>query len=66
MMTTPEMIMYDQIVELEIATAEEINLVWNCGEYPNWETCLNRIVYSRTGYRSLLQLFEAMDEDEED
>ena len=29
MMTTEEMIMYDRIVELEIATAEEINLVWD-------------------------------------
>ena len=63
-MTTEEMIMYDRIVELEIATAEEINLVWNCSTWRNWEECLNTIIYSRTGYRSLEQMLEA--EDEED
>lgn len=64
MMTTEEMIMYDRVVELEIATAEEINLVWNCSTWRNWEECLNAIIYSRTGYRSLEQYLEA--EDEED
>ena len=64
MMTTEEMIMYDQFVELNIATAEEINLVWNCGEWRNWEECLNRILYCRTGFRTLEQMFE--EENEED
>lgn len=63
MMTVPEMIMYDQVVELEIATPEEINLVWNCGNWKNWEECLNRIIYSRTGYRSLVQMIECEGEE---
>lgn len=64
MMTTEEMIMYDRVVELGIATAEEINLVWNCSTWRNWTECLNAIIYSRTAYRSLEQYLEA--EDEED
>lgn len=57
-MTTNECILYDQIVELGIATAEEINLVRNlvAGE---WTEVLNSIVYVRTGYRSLDQMLEA-------
>lgn len=63
MMTTEEMIMYDRVVELEIATAEEINLVWNCSTWRNWEECLNAIIYSRTGNRSLEQYLEELEED---
>lgn len=62
MMTTNEMIMYDRLVDMGIATPEEINLVWNiCGG--RWEDVLNNILYVRTGYRNLEQMF---DEEEED
>lgn len=57
-MSTNEMIMYDQVVELGIATPDEINLVWNCGTWMNWEQCLSAIIYSRTGYRSISQIIE--------
>ena len=49
MMTTNEMITYDMIVELGIATVDEL---------------LNRIVYARTGYRTVEDYIES--EDEED
>ena len=57
MMTTEEMIMYDQIVELGIATAEEINLAFNVAD-GGWTEILNRIIYCRTGYRSIEQYLE--------
>lgn len=51
-MTTNECIMYDQMVELGVATVDEINLVRNVLD-GSWEDILNRICYARTGYRSL-------------
>ena len=63
MMTTEECVLYDRIVELDIATPDEINLVFNCIECKNWTDCLNRIIYSRTGYRSLEQYLEDFEED---
>jgi hypothetical protein len=63
MMTTNEMVMYDQLVELGIATPDEINLVFNCSTWRNWEECLNAILYSRTSYRSIAQMIEAEDEE---
>ena len=64
MMTTKEMILYDQIVNMDIATAEEINLVKNVagGE---WIDVLNSIIYARTGYRTIEQMLEDDDEDYE-
>ena len=65
MMTTEEMITYDQIVEMGIATAEELNLARNlvCG---SWTEVFNQVVYIRTGYRSFEQYLDAeMEEDEE-
>ena len=61
MMSTNEMIMYDQVVEMYIATPDEINLVWNCGTWMNWEQCLSAIIYARTGYRSISQIIEEME-----
>ena len=64
-MTTEEMITYDQIVEMGIATAEELNLARNlvCG---SWTEVFNQVVYIRTGYRSFEQYLDAeMEEDEE-
>ena len=56
-MTTNEMIMYDQIVELGIATAEELNLARNLVS-GSWTEVMNSVIFIRTGYRSLEQFFE--------
>jgi len=58
MMTTDECIFYDQLVDMSIATPDEINLVFNCSTWSNWEECLNAILYCRTGYRSIAQMLE--------
>ena len=63
-MTTNEMIMYDQIVELGIATAEELNLARNLVS-GSWTEVMNSVIFIRTGYRSLKQFFEEAEEDEE-
>jgi len=63
MMTTNEMITYDRIVELGIATVDEINLAFNVAQ-TTWTELLNRIVYARTGYRTVEDYIES--EDEED
>lgn len=57
-MTQKEIMLYDQLVENDIATAEEINLVRNIID-GTWEEILNKICYARTGYRDLDQYFEA-------
>ena len=61
-MTTEEMIKYDQIVDMGIATAEAINLV-RCVLSGDWNEVLDSIIYARTGYRSLEQMIEAEDEE---
>ena len=62
-MTKEEEYIYDEVIELGIATAEEINLVkCICGGF--WEDVLNDIIYARTGYRSLEQLHESWEEEE--
>lgn len=61
-MTTEEMIKYDQIVDMGIATTEEINLV-RCVLNDDWNEVLDAIIYARTGYRSLEQMIEAEDEE---
>lgn len=61
-MTTEEMITYDQIVEMGIATAEELNLARNLVS-GSWEDVLRSVIYIRTGYRSLEQLIEAEEEE---
>lgn len=60
MMTNREMEIYDYMVETEIATAEELNLVKSV-MHGNWEEILNAVLYARTEYRTLEQMFE--DED---
>ena len=57
MMTTDEMVMYDQLIDMGIATAEEINLAHNVAG-GNWIDVLNKILYVRTGYRSIEQMLE--------
>lgn len=50
-MTDKEMHEYEQIVEREIATAEELNMVKAiCGGF--WQEVLNKVVYYRTGYNT--------------
>lgn len=51
-MTTDECILYDQMVEWGIATADEINLVRNVLD-GSWEDILKKICYARTEYRDL-------------
>ena len=62
-MTTEEMIMYDQLVDMEIATTEELNLARNLMA-GTWMEVLETVLFIRTGYRSLAQMFEAEDEGE--
>lgn len=51
-MTTNECIMYDRIVEMDIATADELNLARNLVD-GSWEEVMNKVVFVRTGYSSL-------------
>ena len=62
MMTNREMEMYDYMVESGIATADELNLARNLVS-GSWEEVLTSVLYIRTGYRTLEQLWEAEDED---
>ena len=65
-MTTDECTLYDQMVELGIATADEINLVRNVLD-GSWKDILNKICYARTGCRSIEDYIqEAMEDDAED
>ena len=57
MMTTEEMVMYDQLVDIGIATADELNLARNLVS-GSWEDVLTSVLYIRTGYRSIEQMFE--------
>ena len=60
MKTTEELnIMYDTMLELELCTFEEIELVTSINGYN--EQALNDIVYVRTGYNSLEQYTEMLD-----
>ena len=61
-MTTDEMVLYDQLVDMGIATPEEINLCFNLAAL-GWTETLKNILYIRTGYRSISQMLE--DEEEE-
>lgn len=61
-MTVEEMVMYDQLVDMGIATPDELNLARNlmAGE---WMEVLNAVLFVRTGYRTLAQMMEAEEED---
>lgn len=67
MMTDKEMRTYDQMVELGVATSEELNLAFNLIGGP-WEIVLDKVVYIRTGYHSFEQYYysEIIGEDEEE
>lgn len=62
-MTVEEMIQYDQMVEMGIATPDELNLARNlmAGE---WMEVLNAVLFIRTGYRTMAQMMEAEEEEE--
>ena len=51
--------MYDTMLELELCTFEEIELVTSINGYN--EQALNDIVFVRTGYNSLEQYTEMLD-----
>ena len=54
------MVMYDQLVDMGIATTDELNLARNlmAGE---WMEVLNAVLFIRTGYRTMEQMMEAED-----
>lgn len=62
-MTTNEMIKYDQMVEFEIATAEELNLARSLVS-GSWNEVLDQVCYVRTGYRTFEQYIESEMEEE--
>ena len=57
------MVMYDQLVDMGIATTDELNLARNlmAGE---WMEVLNAVLFIRTGYRTMAQMMEAEEEEE--
>ena len=63
-MNTNECIKYDQMVEMGIATAEELNLAQNLVS-GNWNEVLDSVCYVRTGYRTFEQYLQCEMEEEE-
>jgi hypothetical protein len=61
MMTTEEMVMYDMMVEMEIATPQELNLA-RCLVSGTWLSVLSSVLYVRTGYHSIEQMLDEEDE----
>lgn len=59
-MTDRELYIWEEMVELGVATDEEIGLA--CALCGTTEETLNRVLYLRTGYRSLEQMREEEDE----
>ena len=59
-MTTEEMVTYDIIVNMGIATSEELNLAFNMTAM-GWKDTLDRVVYIRTGYNSIEDYMAAED-----
>lgn len=62
-MTTEEMIKYVMMVELGIATAEELNLVRNLVS-GSWNEVLDSVCNVRTGYETFEQYQECEIEEE--
>lgn len=63
-MTTEEMIKYDMIVEMGIATAEELNLARNLVS-GSWTEVLDKVIYIRTDYNTFEQFIECEVEEED-
>lgn len=64
-MNTSEMIKYDMMVNLGIATPEELNLAFHLVS-GSWTDALNAVCYVRTGYRTFEQFVECEMEEEEE
>lgn len=62
-MTKEEMMQYDMMVELGIATAEELNLV-RCLQSGTWKEIMDMVCFVRSGYRTYEDLIEAIMEEE--
>lgn len=63
-MTQEEMMKYDQMVEWNIATAEELNLARNLMD-GSWNDVLDAVCYVRTGYRTWESFIENEMEEED-
>ena len=57
MMTTEEMVMYDMMIELGVATSEELNLARNLVS-GSWKEILTQVLDIRTGYKSIEDMLE--------
>lgn len=57
MMTTEEMVMYDMMVELGVATSEELNLARDLVN-GSWKEILTQVLDIRTGYKSIEEMLE--------
>lgn len=64
-MTTEEMVMYDMMVELGVATSEELNLARNLVS-GSWKEVLTQVLDIRTGYKSIEQMLEEEEEQRQD
>lgn len=62
MMTTEEMVMYDMMIELGVATSEELNLARNLVS-GSWKEVLTQVLDIRTGYKSIEQMLEEEEEE---
>lgn len=63
-MTQEEMMKYDQMVEWNIATAEELNLARNLMN-GSWNEVLDAVCYVRTGYKTWESFIENEMEEED-
>ena len=61
MMTTEEMVMYDMMVELGVATSEELNLARDLVS-GSWKEILTQVLDIRTGYKSIEDMLEEEEE----
>ena len=57
MMTTEEMVMYDMMIELGVATSEELNLARDLVS-GSWKEILTQVLDIRTGYKSIEEMLE--------
>lgn len=62
-MTIEEIIKYDTMIELGIATTEELNLARSLVD-GSWNEVLDSVCYVRTGYKTFEQYQESELEDE--
>lgn len=62
-MTTAEMIKYDEMIDYNIATPNELNLARNLMA-GSWDEVLNAVCFVRTGYKTWEQYLEVEMEEE--